>query len=137
VGDVQRFAAKPGQSSGNYSRHLKRLLGFERERRCQYTLTIPGRMMHGLSRTPVHIPVQPIHELLQEELRESPELADELRLAVAKKALPPAYYQHPLVRENPDKLVFPCSLYLDGVPHSLVDSVVGVWATNIQSLRSH
>ena len=67
-GQVSTFAAKPGQSSGNYSRHLKKKLGFDRDEAIQYTLDMPGRGLHGLSRASVTIPVKPVHEALLKDV---------------------------------------------------------------------
>ena len=41
--------------------------------------------------------------------------------------LPPCYYNHRVVRENPNEEVWPFALYMDGVPYSQLDSVLGVW----------
>ena len=98
---------------------------------------MPGRDLHGLSRASVTIPVKPVHEALLKELEESPLLVDELKSLVDAKALPRSYYAHPLVQENPGEQLFPYELYLDGVPYSLVDSVVGVWAKNCLSGNRH
>ena len=136
-GEVAKLAAKPGMQSGKYSRHMKRYLGFDKDQQQQYLLDVPGRDLHGLAREQLKIPVQPVHEVLMQEMEESPLLLEELQLLRDTQQLPPAYYAHPLVQEHPDQLHVPFELYFDGVPYSLVDSVVGVWTRNCVSGTRH
>ena len=58
-----------------------------------------------------------------------------MRLAYAKahKGLPPSYYEDPIVQGAPSTDVYPFGLYIDGVPYTKTDSVVGIWCINILS----
>ena len=59
-----------GLSSGNYSKALKQALGFNDKN--TYKLEVPGRTKHDLGRTLLSMPVQPLHEVLLEEVAETP-----------------------------------------------------------------
>ena len=49
---------------------------------------------------------------------------------IENNGLPTSYYNHPVV-ESSDEDVLPVGLYMDGVPYSLTNSVVGVWFINL------
>jgi len=52
---------------------------------------------------------------------------------VESRAFAPCYYSNPVVEAGMEdgELVLPTALYMDGVPYSLTDSVVGVWLVNL------
>lgn len=53
-----------------------------------------------------------------------------LEEAIASGEMQPGYTNHPLVLGSTTPVV-PVSLYMDGVPYSLTDTVVGVWMINM------
>ena len=64
--------------------------------------------------------------------RELAELGAALRVAeYIDVGMPPAYHDHPVVRERGpdvgDELVALVALFLDCLPYSLIDSVLGLW----------
>eukprot|EP00969_Alexandrium_andersonii_P313222 13838924-Alexandrium_andersonii.AAC.1 len=124
---VQDYALKPGQSSGNYQRHVDLVMGWNRDLRDYYTVTCPGRpRSEAFGRHSMQVPFLPPHELLDAELEEDPSLLD--RLEDCLETLPPVYHDNPVVRSAaPDEKVIPLQLYLDGVPYSNGDSVVALW----------
>eukprot|EP00969_Alexandrium_andersonii_P206670 9130529-Alexandrium_andersonii.AAC.1 len=76
AGAVRDYAQKPGSSnSGNYQRHLDRVLGFDEERRDAYQLSCPGHPRgQAMGRQSMSIPMRPPHELLQAELEQDPSI---------------------------------------------------------------
>ena len=79
-----------------------------------------------MGRVPVTIPVLGVHEVISEDLAEDKDARATLIARVANKELPEIYYTHPVVRATTE-LVFPLMCFLDGVPYSLVDGILGVW----------
>ena len=68
---------------------------------------------------------------------QDPALATRLREAITSTNLPRAYYDHPVVANHGDESVLPIAIYMDGLPYSLTDSVVGVWVANLVTHRRH
>ena len=83
--------------------------------------------------------VLPGHELIEESLAE--DLAGMQRQVAEAKAaddrLPPAYWDHPVVQQHPEEDVRPDAIYMDAVPYSLTDSVIGVWLVCLLSSRRY
>jgi len=76
----------------------------------------------------------------QEALREDfqgPTYAHKLREAINEGLLPPNYDAHPIVQRHSGSLVAPIAVYMDALPYSLVDSVLGVWLINLVTGARH
>ena len=74
------------------------------------------------------------HEELMQEIQNVGTYTFKLRLqeAIQDGNFPPAYDQHPVVQgSSPDDPVLPVALYLDGLPYTLTDSVLGIWLINM------
>jgi len=119
----------PGKSSGHYARHLKPLLGSPEQVSRLYEVDVPGHRKLDLSRTVHHTPTIPPHEAVAEAM--TPEYIQEAREAMASDHMPPAYEEHPVVQAaraaDPSAFIFAFALFMDGVPYSISDSVLGVW----------
>ena len=77
----------------------------------------------------------PIHEAVRDDMLGDPSLLLRLDEAIEDGTLPPAYFDNPIVKRERERVgggkrVLPYSLFLDGVPYSLTDSVTGVWVKN-------
>jgi hypothetical protein len=81
-----------------------------------------GRSKHEFS---VLVP----HEELDASLRDDPTFSVRLDEAISNNELPKAYFDHPIVKASSEP-VAPFSLFADGVPYSITDSVVGFWLIN-------
>ena len=103
------WARRPGLQTGKYSMFLKRKLGHT-VTSVFYALPVPI-YEKGSGRTTTDMLVIPPHEALEESKEEDAAAATVLQEAVEDRALPPAYYQHPLVQANPDTLYDPFSLF--------------------------
>lgn len=133
-----KYGKAPGdQSTGHYSRHLDPLLGFKVHNETLYETKVPGYSRNDLGRTVHKIPVYPPHENLAKDMDEETGFRTNLREQVQGGKMPPCYYDHPVVRSNPSELVAPIAVYLDFVPHSLVDSVLGIWVVNLLNDRRY
>ena len=135
-GDAAVWGQKPNQSSRNYQRHLDLVLGFDVQRQEQYMIGVPAQPVGEGARKHMQLPFVPPHELLGQELSADPSLTLRTREAVEQGKLPPVYYSNPVVTGTSD-LVVPLSLYIDAVPYTKLDSVIGVWLINVVSGVRH
>ena len=136
-GPANRFAAKPGKSTGDYSRLLSKALDFQAVDKRMYTIRVPGHTKHDLARAVHEVVALPPHEALDEELRDHPELVERLDTMTAGQEWARNYADHPMVRGAPGPSPFPVAFYLDGVPYSTTDGVIGFWVTNLVSGQRH
>jgi hypothetical protein len=126
----------PGRTSGHYSRHLKSVFGFGASAPEHYTMDVPGHAKHDLSRTSHALQVVPLHELMEADVKARPQLLQKLQTAVDNHDLPPVYYDNPIVQTSLEPPM-PLGLYLDGVPYSITDTVVGIWLINLIDNSRH
>ena len=83
-----------------------------------YEYPVPGHSRTTLGRTLVkHHAVLP-HETLGEELASDAAMMSKLNAGIAGNTWGAPFAQHPVVVNNPGRLVIPGALYLDGVAHS-------------------
>jgi hypothetical protein len=125
IAEAVRYGMRSGCSSGNYSRHLDPILGFERGNRALCDMGIPGHHKQPWPRASLNLAPLPPHESFNDDITE--DAAYSVRLAnMLSAGMPPAYTEHPVVRSaRDDELVAPLALYADAVPYSQTDSVLG------------
>lgn len=79
-----------------------------------------------------NLPVWPPLEALAEEIVGNATLADDLRIRIKERRLPPNYFDHVVFRGAPDgELVYPVALYIDGTNFNRVDGALGIWLYNL------
>ena len=122
------YGKRPG--TGHYQRHLDDVLGFAEDTANSYKIDVAGHRKADMSRTDFKLMVRMPYENLDDELNSDPAITVKLQEAIDSRDLPPSYFDHPVVLGTPDP-VLPCALYMDGLPYSLTDSVVGVWLVNL------
>eukprot|EP00969_Alexandrium_andersonii_P289345 12789634-Alexandrium_andersonii.AAC.1 len=94
-GMVEDYAVKPGQSSGNYQRHVSKAMGFDREERGHYIVATPGCPRgEAFGRHQLELPFRPPHELLQAELEADDSSFWRLQESLHAGRQPPAYLEH-------------------------------------------
>ena len=120
----------PDAPSGHYQRKLNNHVGRASTSRSLYLVRTPCYQKSCLARSVREMPVLLPHELLARDTDAC--LRTRLREAREDNELPPCYFDHPVVRrfDAPDDPVLPLCLFMDGVPYSHVDSVIGVWVEN-------
>jgi hypothetical protein len=130
VEKAKPLGLRPGSPSGHYQRKLSAVLGRDADVESMYSLDIPTHSRTSMSRVVRSLPVLVPHELVDRDA--SPALRTQLREAIDHDELPPAYFHHPVVvaHGSMDDPVLPLSIYLDGVPYSVNDSVIGIWIVN-------
>ena len=125
-------------SEGHYNRHFKAVLKLDEEVAGAYKLRVPGHDKHSTDRIQHVVPVLPAHESLSEELAETPGLSMRLRRACVDKEWSAAYFQNPVVTSAPPNTdVWPLALYLDAVPITKRDAVIGWWVYNLATEKRH
>ena len=136
---IHKYAKAPGAPSGHYQPFLDQKFGTIPKKHTMYTFDVPGHRRHDLQRTLCNVPVNPAHEQLALELKADPSVQLKLWEAVHEDKLPPSYHSHPVVlsARAAGKLALPLALFLDGVPYSHTDGVLGVWLLNIVSGKRH
>ena len=77
------------------------------------------------------------HEKLDQEVKDNPQIVEDLRGMLATRSFPPAYYQNDVVKAHAGRPVLPCALYLDGAPFSKRDGLVGLVVYNLVSMKRH
>jgi hypothetical protein len=127
VHEAVRLGHNPDAPSGHFAWHVKATLGVFNEAEHVYRFDIPGHAKADSTRSSHSVTTFAPHELLASDVVASPSLRVQLDEAVADHQLPPAYYTHPVVQASADARVWPVSIFIDGVPYSHTDSVVGWW----------
>jgi len=79
----------------------------------------------------------PFHEALAKEMDGDAALRTKLGQLIRDRALPDCYYDHPVVKRHEGRHVLPVALYLDAVPWSQSDSVLGFWLICLVSGRRY
>ena len=97
----------------------------------RHSAFLPGHDKHDLERAQHTIDTLPLHEQLAEELEGDPACRLTLAQWRIEGRLPPTYWQHPVTQDASGEAVMPFALYLDGVPYSQTDSVLGMWGVNL------
>ena len=104
-----------------------------------YRLAMPGKKRDQLSKVKHQLKVFVPHEQVNREISNTPTMRASLESAIRNHELPPNYYDHPIVRRcmADGQLALPLSLYIDGVPYSHTDSVIGWWIINEITQQRH
>jgi hypothetical protein len=133
------YARRPGLQKGEYNEFLKGALGYKSDSTSLYTLMdLPCKLPGVMGRSHMDLQVMPGHELFYDSTAaDMDRLTALLREHKAEDKLPPAYFDHVVVRENPDEDVFPGAIFVDGVQYSNNDSTIGFWLIEILTGRRH
>ncbi|CAK0828552.1 unnamed protein product [Prorocentrum cordatum] len=127
IDKAAKVGMRPGSHSGNEQRKINDHIGRTQDRDEMYFLSLPCFDNSSLARSVRQLPVFVPHEQL--DVGVGPHARTSLREAIDSNELPNSYAQHPVVvrHGSRDDPVRPLCLYLDGVPYSHTDSVIGVW----------
>jgi hypothetical protein len=137
-GAATDFALRPSSSSGHFHRHFKKVLKLDAVVEGDYTLPVPGQARFSIERSLHPIPVLVPHETLAAELAASPALVGRLQNSIREQEWSDAYYSHEVVRSaNPGEVVWPISVYIDGVPFAKRDGLLGLWVYGMVSQERH
>ena len=113
-------------------------MGFRSAIKKYATLKVPGFAAQSSSRVTMDVSIMPIHESLNEEILNDPELHTVLRESVMNRSLPTSYFQHPHVESASEgQWPFPLALCFDAMPYIKRDGVLAVVVLNILSGVRH
>ena len=93
-------------------------------------------MLDGVSRETYQMAADPPHEIIERVIDANPSMLERLHVVVASRDLQTTYYDHPLLRTSAEPPL-PVALHIDGLPYTLVDSVLGVWLVNLVTGTQH
>ena len=139
IKDCARLGVKPDAPSGHPNRHLKKVLPLYRDDKPAYKYKVPCATKRQLGRGKHDFNVLVPTEELQREFEQSEGLREQLEDAIQTGAFPPSYDTHPVVEVAAAvaRLVLPVAIFIDGVPYSNTDSIIGFWMVNLLTRRSH
>ena len=138
-GPAKKFAKAPGHQVGKYSGHVDNATRLDHMNDDDlYRVEVPATDRVYLGRTTEVIPIFLAHEVLAQEINETPSIVAQVEEQRDSGQLPPHYYDHPVVLRHPDRVVHPICLYLDGVPFTGKDGLMAVYVhhllTNVRHL---
>ena len=129
---LAHLAYRPDADSGHYHRHLDRKLNSELKNMKAHKLLIPMHKRASIGRQICPTPVLAAHTELDDEMRNDVGFDADLEAAVAERALPATYFEHPVVRNAPPGTrVAPVGLFVDGVPFQKQDGAVGFFVYSL------
>ena len=136
VKEAAPYGYKPGAPPGHHQRHLKGAFPFLQDESHLYQMKVPcynnadfGRATHDLFAVPPH-------EIIDRAMCSDATLRTRLDELVDSRQLPPASFSNPVTQQS-ELPVVPISIFIDGVPYSNSDSVIGFWAINEVSQDRH
>ena len=126
TGFVEDLAYPPGRQSGKYSQKVKKALRFDIHDERLYKLETVCYDKFDRHRSVHHVWVLPPHEALHEQVSNEPSLADRVADSIKGADWADNYLAHPVVTNNPGKVVHPYALYVDGAPFTKHDGFVAI-----------
>jgi hypothetical protein len=127
------YGFRPDAPSGHYQRHIHAVMPIFREREQLYDVPVASYNRDNLCKGIHQLVTIPLHEVVSEAFATDPSLRVRLDEMVSAKELPAAFYSNPVVEQGTRDgglPVMPISIFVDAVPYSLSDSVIGWWAIN-------
>ena len=132
------LAFRPNAPSGHYQRHLDSVTEMSSKLKGACMIVVPSFDKYSMSRCVLNIPMIPLHEALQGELEEDPSIETTFNASTPEGDWNKDYFRHPVVRnKDPDEVVYPIALYLDGVPFNRRDGLVAVYGYNLCTGSRH
>ena len=140
-GPIEQLALRPDSQSGKFSRRFDKVVGTKNlESQLLYELKVARRLRcEAIRRWDGIDVIPPLEALLAEYMDHGPELQRELAMCTSENDLPPAYTEHPKVREAQaaGETVQPLFIFVDGVSYSRTDAALGFWIGFALSARRH
>ena len=136
TGFVRTLAFRPDAPTGHFARHLKTVLRIDHVARGHMRIAVPAFNKAAFSRDTLSLPVVPVFEALARELEEDPGMQDRLQDMVDQESLPPLVTEHCLFKASKGKSL-PTVLYVDGVPTTKSESLLGFWIYCLVSAKRH
>lgn len=136
-GAAARLAFRPGAPSGHYQRHLDSATQMSSKVEDAYIAQVPAFDAAHDGRFKLHMPFLPLHESLQSELEADESIASKWADSVSSSEWSRAYHSNRLVVDNPNEIVYPVAVYLDGVNFAERDGLLAVYGYNLLTQVRH
>ena len=125
IAEAKQYGLAPGAPSGHYQRKLERVLGKYNDD--MYELSVPGHDKNTLGRCMHKTLAFAAYEQIAEDMAQP---TYHTRLLEVIPDLPRVYHEHPVV-QGTNGTVAPFALYIDGLPYTKTDSVIGYWLVDV------
>ena len=135
-GFVRTLSFRPDAPTGHFSRHLRTVLRMDVLEANQSTIDVPCYSKAEFDRSVMALPCMPLFESLGREVAATPNMASRLADMVSSDSLPPVVTEH-TVFETSGQLAQPCVLYVDAVPTTKKDSLLGFWVHTVVTGKRH
>ena len=136
-GGLEKLGKQPKTPSGHFQRHLDAFMEMDKEGERGGKLGVPLYARHCAERIVRPVAVSVPHEELNDELLADPAAFAQLREAQANNELPVCYWNHIGVKGKSAEGVFPCAIYIDGMPFRKKDSMVAFVVINLITMVRH
>ena len=133
-GLVESFALDPTCQTGKFQAHLDKVSGVSLREDDSVRYHVPTALnekrdaCRAVHEHPVNVP----HEVANDEILASPGILQDVR----RRQWPEVFYSHPIVQKFPGECV-PFALFIDGVPSTRRDGMLGVWIYNLATSSRH
>ena len=131
VREAKPFALPTSAPNGHASRKLKTVLGHHVSCPDLYAADLPGHSKHDVERSAQSTHFLPLHEQITNTWDAEAGCLTKLLELKAAGDVPASYTRHKVVLDHPSEPVVPLAIFLDGVPYSHTDSVLGCWGLNV------
>ena len=130
------WGMRPSAQSGKFAPHVERKLGHVSVKRKLYRFEVPGYNRHDMERTRHVLHMNPAHEQAAKSMAD-PSFETTLLDKRDRMELPPNYYDHPVVVAAAGAAVAAYALFVDAVPYTLTDSIIGFWLVCLVTSRRY
>ena len=137
TGSLAALAKRPGLPTGHYNHHIKKVLGISDDDDTFEYLDMPCSDSGDGSRINYKLAVIPPHEMLNKEMSENRLELDSLLAQHVRDDMVPKVYKDHIVTRASGKKAQPIAIYLDAVPTTKKDAVLGVWVYFAMSSKRH
>ena len=135
---LAQFGRAPGAKSHHYQRHLESKLGVVfNDRGRFYNLKAPGKLKQTGGRHVNDMTMSAVWEEIDTDMRADPSSRMRVEEYLNDDLAPPSNPTHPVVLRHAPYLVALYDLFIDGVPYSLTDSVIGIWIIIAHTGKRH
>ena len=124
LGGLETIALRP--DSKGHAEKIRTALKVDETNHRFMKLDVPGHSPVSMGRLNLDWPCYPPHESLHEEMMEKPWLHEQLTEQIEQDMWPPGYMEHPVAVAS-NHTAQPLALYIDGLPTTKHDGVIGFY----------
>ena len=141
LGKIGSHAHRPNnESTGHDQRKIDAASGVKMSDilKSHYRIDVPCCKKYDCGRSSHKLPVSVPYEALSSHVLQDPTTLVETRRRRDAEEWPRSYYEHLVVQAAPaDATVVPYCIYVDGVPSTQRDRIIGLWIYDLVSMHGH